>query len=116
MVATAPMTWLDPFLEAWRPGTGDPLDDREPATGIHLLTIPASTPDDVARAAAAAAAAQPPWAETNYQERARILRRAADIYEAHREEFGSWTMRETGAAHGKMHHEQDFTYQEILNA
>jgi benzaldehyde dehydrogenase (NAD) len=116
MVATAPMTWLDPFLEDWRPGTGDPLDDREPATGIHLLTIPASTPDDVARAAAAAVAAQPAWAETNYQERARILRRAADIYEAHREEFGSWTMRETGAAHGKMHHEQNFTYQEILNA
>ncbi len=116
MVTTAPMTWLDPFLADWRPGTGDPLDDREPATGIHLVTIPASTPDDVTRAAAAAAAAQPAWAETNYQERARILRRAADIYEAHREEFGSWTMRETGAAHGKMHHEQNFTYQEILNA
>ena len=68
-----------------------PLEDREPATGIHLLTIPGSTPDDVARAAAAAAAAQPAWAETSYQERARILRRAADIYEAHREEFGTWT-------------------------
>ncbi|HEU0235379.1 MAG TPA: aldehyde dehydrogenase family protein [Candidatus Limnocylindrales bacterium] len=116
MVATAPLTWLDPFLADWRPGSGAPLEDREPATGIHLLTIPGSTPDDVARAAARAAAAQPAWAETSYQERARILRRAADIYEAHREEFGTWTMRETGAVHGKMHHEQNFTYQEILNA
>ena len=116
MVATAPLTWLDPFLADWRPGSGDPFEDREPATGIHLLTIPGSTPNDVAQAAARAAAAQPAWAETSYQERARILRRAADIYEAHRAEFGTWTMRETGAVHSKMHHEQNFTYQEILNA
>ena len=116
MVAPVSTTWLDPFLEGWRPGTGDPLEDREPATDLHLLTIPASTHDDVARAAAAAAAAQPAWAETSYQERARILRRAADIYDAHREEFGAWTMRETGAVHSKMHHEQNFAYQEVLNA
>ena len=38
----------------------------------------------------------------------RILRRAAEIYEAHRPEFGTWTQRETGAVHGKMHHEQNF--------
>jgi benzaldehyde dehydrogenase (NAD) len=116
MAVTAPPQWLDLFLEDWRPGTGEPIDDAEPATGIHLLTIPQSTPDDVARAAAAAAAAQPAWAETNYQERARILRRAADIYEAHRPELGTWTMRETGASHSKMHHEQSFTYFEAVNA
>ena len=121
MVSTAAETptqagsdgWLDPFLADWRPGTGEPIEDREPATGLLLLTIPGSTPDDVARAAAAAAAAQPAWAETSYQERARILRLAADIYEAHREEFGTWTQRETGAVHGKMHHEQNFTVGEL---
>ncbi len=116
MVATTATSWLDPFLKDWQPGTGEPIEDREPATGIHLLTVPGSTPDDVARAAAAAAAAQPAWADTSYQERARILRRAADIYEAHRPEFGEWTMRETGASHSKMHHEQSFTYHEVLNA
>ncbi len=116
MVAPASTTWLESFLEGWRPGPGQLLEDREPATGIHLLTIPGSTPADVARAAAAAAAAQPAWAETNYTERAAILRRAAEIYEAHRPEFGAWTQRETGAVHNKMHHEQDFTVQEIHNA
>jgi benzaldehyde dehydrogenase (NAD) len=116
MTASATTAWLDAFLADWRPGTGDPRDTREPATGLHLLTIPGSTPADVARAAAAAAVAQPAWAETNYVERARILRRAAEIYEANRGEFGSWTQRETGAVHGKMHHEQNFTVQEILNA
>jgi benzaldehyde dehydrogenase (NAD) len=115
---TAPPTTslLDPFLAAWRPGTGEPREIREPASGRPLLTIAQSTPADVARAAAAATAAQPAWAATTYAERARILRRAAEIYEAHRAELGSWTQRETGAVHGKMHHEQNFTIGEIQAA
>jgi len=112
---TATSSWLEPFLDGWRPGTGSAVETKEPATGQPLLTLPHSTPDDVARAVAAAKDAQPAWAETSYQERARILRRAADIYEAHREEFGVWTMRETGASRSKTHHEQNFAYQEILN-
>jgi benzaldehyde dehydrogenase (NAD) len=116
MVAPAPTSWLDPFLADWRPGTGEPREVREPATGRPLLAVAQATTDDVARAAAAAAAAQPAWAATSYVERARILRRAAEIYEAHRAELGTWTQRETGAVHGKMHHEQNFTVQEILAA
>jgi benzaldehyde dehydrogenase (NAD) len=116
MSAIASPSWLEPFLADWRPGTGEVLEDTEPATGIHLASVAQSTVDDVARAAATAAAAQPAWAETSYQERARILRRAADLYDQHRPEFGAWTMRETGAVHSKMHHEQDFAYYEVVNA
>jgi benzaldehyde dehydrogenase (NAD) len=116
MVATEQLTWLDPFLATWRPGTGELREIREPASGRPLIRVAQATADDVARAAAAAAAAQPAWAETSYVERARILRRAAEIYEEHRQEFGTWTQRETGAVHGKMHHEQNFTVQELLNA
>jgi benzaldehyde dehydrogenase (NAD) len=108
--------WLDRFLANWQPGSGEPYELREPATGRSLLTLKASTVDDVRRACAAAAKAQRDWAETNYQERAAILRRAAEIYEAHRAEVGTWTQRETGAHRNKMHHEQNFTAQEILNA
>jgi len=108
--------WLGRFVERWEPGTGAPIQDVEPATGRHIVTVSGSTVDDVARAAAAAKAAQPAWAETSYQERARILRKAADIYEANREEFGTWTMRETGASHSKMHHESNFALGEILSA
>ena len=108
--------WLGSFVRTWEPGTGALVEDREPATGRLIATVRGSTPDDVARAAAAAAAAQPAWAATSYQERARVLRRAADIYEAHRDEFGEWTQRETGASNSKMHHESTFAYQEILNA
>jgi benzaldehyde dehydrogenase (NAD) len=123
MAAIAPDTtetsapgWLASFVETWEPGTGEPVEDREPATGRLIATVRGSTTDDVARAAAAAKAAQPAWAETPYQERARILRKAADIYEANRAEFGTWTMRETGASHSKMHHESTFAWGEILAA
>jgi benzaldehyde dehydrogenase (NAD) len=122
MATTAPETrandgetggWLEPFLRDWRPGTGEPRETREPATGRPLLTLPQSTVEDVARAAATAKDAQPAWAATSYDERARILRRAAEIYEAHRAEFGTWTQRETGAVHSKMHHEQNFAVGEL---
>ena len=116
MTAAVAAGWLDPFLAEWTPGTGEPRQTHEPATGRPLLTLPQSTPADVARAAAAAAAAQPAWAEASYRERAAVLQRAAEIYEAHRPELGSWTQRETGAVHGKMHHEQNFAAAEILNA
>jgi benzaldehyde dehydrogenase (NAD) len=123
MAAIAPDTtetsapgWLASFVETWEPGSGKPIEDREPATGRLIATVRGSTIDDVARAAAAAKAAQPAWADTSYQERARILRKAADIYEANRAEFGTWTMRETGASHSKMHHESNFAWGEILAA
>jgi benzaldehyde dehydrogenase (NAD) len=111
-----PTGWLGRFLETWEPGSGGPIDDVEPATGRHIASVAGSTLDDVARAATAAKAAQSAWAETSYQERARILRKAADVYEANRDEFGTWTMRETGASHSKMHHESNFAYGEILSA
>ncbi len=123
MAAIAPDTtessapgWLGSFVETWEPGTGPLIEDSEPATGRLIATVTGSTTDDVARAAEAAKAAQPAWAETSFQERALVLRKAADIYEANREEFGTWTMRETGASHSKMHHESNFAYGEILSA
>ncbi len=108
--------WLDSFLADWQTGTGEMHSVNEPATGKHLIDIRLSTRDDVARAAAAAKAAQPAWAAASYQERAAVLRRAAEIYEAHRPEFGTWTQRETGAHRNKMHHEQNFTTGEALAA
>ena len=58
MAAIAPDTtesaaprWLGTFLETWEPGTGAPIEDREPATGRLIATVRGSTSDDVARAA-----------------------------------------------------------------
>ncbi len=114
-MTTAPAStgWLDPFLADWQPGSGEAREILEPATGRHLLTLPQATPGDVAAAATRARAAQAEWAETDYAERAAVLRRAADVYEAHRDELGTWTQRETGAAYNKMHHEQNFAIAEL---
>jgi benzaldehyde dehydrogenase (NAD) len=109
-------SWLDMFLADWQTGTGEMHSVHEPATGRHLLDLRLSTPTDVARAAATAKAAQPAWAAASYQERSAVLRRAAEIYEKHRPEFGTWTQRETGAHRNKMHHEQNFTAGEALAA
>ena len=107
-------SWLDPFLAAWRPGTGEPREIREPATGRPLLTVAQSTPDDVARGPPATRPRpSPPGPRRATTSGPRILRRAAEIYEAHRPEFGTWTQRETGAVHSKMHHEQNFAVGEI---
>jgi benzaldehyde dehydrogenase (NAD) len=123
MVATAPDrtentadNWLDQFRSDWDTGTGAEREVTEPATGRHLLTIRESTAEDVRRACAAATAAQSAWANANYQDRAAVLRRAAEIYEKHRPEFGTWTQRETGAHRNKMHHEANFTHGEVLAA
>ncbi len=116
MAAPASMTWLESYLKDWRPGTGDPLGIREPATGQTLVSVIQATTDDVARAAAAAAAAQPAWAAATYEDRSRVLRRVADLFEQHAKEFAVWTMRETGAVRHKTQDEQHFTHNEILNA
>ncbi len=108
--------WLDPFLAGWTTGTGERHEVREPATGRPLLAVNLSTPADVRAACARAREAQVGWAETSYQDRAAVLRRAAEIYEAHRPEFGTWTQRETGAHRNKMHHEQNFAVGEALAA
>ena len=96
------------------PAPGEPREDREPATGRPSADPPQSTPEDVARAAATAAGRPARLGRHELRRNApRVLRRAAEIYEAHRPEFGTWTQRETGAVHGKMHHEQNFAAGEI---
>lgn len=116
MTDLGPNTLVDSYLRDWRPGSGELADIREPATGQTLVSVTQSTPDDVTRAAAAAAAAQPAWAETGYEDRARVLRRVADLIEAHADELAVWNVRETGAVRGKADNEVYNTLNEVLNA
>ena len=116
MTVIAPRTWVESHLLDWHPGSGELADIHEPATGQTLASISQSTPDDVARAAAAAAAAQPAWAETGYEERARVLRRVAELLGTHADEIALWNVRETGAVRGKADNEVYNTLNEVLNA
>ena len=98
------MTLLDPQRWAGRSYDGTwfrPLggDHRvvEPATGAELCTVGLANTEDVRRAGARAAEAQRGWARSSYEQRARVLRRAGDLWEEHAADVHEWLVREAGS-------------------
>jgi benzaldehyde dehydrogenase (NAD) len=92
------MTLLaDPFPG----GTGGTHAVVEPATGETLGHVGIATPADVAKAAAKAAKAQRDWARRKPAERAAVLRRAGELWEAHAAEVQDWIVREAGSTRPK---------------
>lgn len=74
----------------WRePRSGKTFDDVNPATGEPLATIAAGDAEDVAAAVTGALEAfrSVPWARANPAERARVLRRIADLMRERAEQF-----------------------------
>ena len=86
-------------LEArqWSAGSGpgkavvSPFDRR-----IEVGTVAEATAADVERMARDGHAAQPAWDALGGEARAKLLERAADLYEQHREELFSLCIREAG--------------------
>jgi benzaldehyde dehydrogenase (NAD) len=92
-------TWANRIFlgGAWVPGSGGSLDVTEPATGSTLGQVGLATADDVAKAAESAADAQREWAATPHQQRAAVLRKAAQLWGQHADEISWWNVREVGA-------------------
>ncbi|WP_024285484.1 aldehyde dehydrogenase family protein [Cellulomonas sp. KRMCY2] len=84
----------------WRAGSGGTYSVVSPSTGEELAVGGLAAPQDVATAAARAQAAQRVWAARPHTERAAVLRRAGDLWEANAEEISGWLVRETGAVPG----------------
>ncbi len=95
-------TWTNRiFLDgSWTSGSGGNYDVVEPATGEVLGRVGRADADDVDKAAISAAAAQRSWATLPHTERARVLRRAGDLWAEHAEEISGWNIREVGAIPG----------------
>ncbi|MFF7238736.1 aldehyde dehydrogenase family protein [Streptomyces collinus] len=79
----------------------DPTDPHEltvldPATEKVVATVPAAGAADVDAAVARAARAQPAWAALAPADRARLLRRYADVVDAHLDELAGLEVREAG--------------------
>ncbi|MDH6219558.1 benzaldehyde dehydrogenase [Streptomyces pseudovenezuelae] len=98
------MTFLDAsdwqeriFSGEWTRAAGETYDSTEPATGKTLGRVGSATPSDLERAVVRAAQAQRDWAARPYVERARVLRRAARLFEEHHAEIAEWIVRESGA-------------------
>jgi aldehyde dehydrogenase (NAD+) len=87
---------------SWRPGRrGVTIKDIDPYTGETLVEISAADVSDVDEAYESAAKAQPAWAARLPAERAGVLRRAASVMEARRDEIIDWLIRESGSARVK---------------
>ena len=85
------------FTGRWQMAKGGAREILEPATGKVLTEVGMADAEDVRDAAAAAAAAQPEWANTPADQRAAVLRRAAQLLEAHADSLRPWIVRETGS-------------------
>jgi aldehyde dehydrogenase (NAD+) len=94
----SPYTGFD-RLATWRPGKGKgSLRDHNPYTGEVILEIPEGDRGDLEAAYTVAAEAHQGWAAALPTERAAVMRRAAQVMEARREEIISWLIRESGSA------------------
>jgi benzaldehyde dehydrogenase (NAD) len=89
------------YGEGWSDAPAQ-IDVEAPATGEVIARAGVADDAAVARAGASAAAAQRDWAATAFTERARVLRRAADLLESHTDEIMRWMVRETGSIPAKV--------------
>jgi aldehyde dehydrogenase (NAD+) len=94
-----PYTGFDqlPIGGEWRRGKTRALKNLDPYTGEVILEIPQANRNDLDDAYAAATRAQENWAGELPSVREEVLRGAADILEARREEVVSWLTRESGS-------------------
>src|SRR3954454_7886924 len=104
------------YSGGWRVPSGGTIDVVEKATGEPLATVGVADAADVTRATALAAAAQTGWAATAFDERAAILRRAADLLEAAADDVVDWLIRETGEIRARAKHEVRISVGEIREA
>ena len=88
----------------------------EKATGEPLGHVDVATVEDVDAAVGAAVAAQRAWAETSYDERAAVLRRAAAALERRADEVTDMIVRETGSIPGKAQYEVGGAANELYEA
>jgi benzaldehyde dehydrogenase (NAD) len=109
--------WSDSlFTGDWTRGSGPEVGVEEPATGDELGRIKLATAGDMTAAADRAAVAQRAWAQTSYEERAAVLRRAGDLFGEHAAEIEDWLVREGGSIPPKAQLETHTAAQECYEA
>ncbi|MWD29776.1 aldehyde dehydrogenase family protein [Aquicoccus sp. SCR17] len=84
----------------WTPAART-FDDLNPSDNSLYARIPDGTAEDMRRAIEAAHAAFPAWSGLHFHERARLLLKAADIWERRTDDFCAAAMAEGGGWHGK---------------
>ncbi|MFD2396630.1 aldehyde dehydrogenase family protein [Prauserella oleivorans] len=91
-----------PIAGRWRAGRGGKTKaDLDPWSGDTLTEIPLAGADDLDEAYRAAQEAQRGWAAATPAERAGVLREAAAILEARKDEVMHWIVHESGGTRAK---------------
>jgi benzaldehyde dehydrogenase (NAD) len=104
------------FNGRWQMAKGGTREVIEPATGKPLTEVGLADAEDVRDAAKSAIAAQIEWANTPADQRAAVLRRAAQFLEAHSEQLRPWIVRETGCIPPKADFELHFVTNILIEA
>jgi len=95
-VAGAPGVGTAALARAPQPASGEKFASINPATGEVLGYVTAAGSAQVNAAVLAARKAQPQWGAMTGTERARVLRRAADILRSRNQELAELETRDTG--------------------
>lgn len=103
------------FDGGWRVASAQ-RDVVEPATGSVLARIGEASAEEVRDIVKIAAAEQTDWGASSVNDRAAVLRRAASLLEANRDELVPWIMRETGGVAAKALYEIDSAIDELHHA
>ncbi len=103
------------FVGHWE-RSGHQAEIIEPATGEVFRRIGTVAGDEVPRFCVAARGAQKAWAQLHFEERARVLRKAAELGEQHFAELAGWIVRESGSARAKAEFELSITIRSLREA
>ncbi len=85
------------FTGEWVSSTGGEYQSTEPSTGAALGMVGHASVEDVRQSAEKAAEAEKAWAAVPFDQRARVLRRAGQLWEEHATDIQGWIMRESGS-------------------
>jgi benzaldehyde dehydrogenase (NAD) len=88
----------------------------EPATGAKLGRVGMVGAAGIATSAAAARAAQTEWAQAPNEERAQVLRRAAQLAEQYADDIVDWLVRESGSTKPKAAFENSINVKALQEA
>lgn len=101
------------YLNNWCESNGGTCEVIEPATGKTLTQTAMGSSEDINKAILAAKAQQPKWASLPFDQRGRILRRAAELLLEHKDVFNEWNIRECGSIAPKAEAELQATHEQL---
>jgi benzaldehyde dehydrogenase (NAD) len=90
-----------PLDGPWIAATGHGHDVIEPASGKPLVSVKLGSADDIVVACEKARSAQEKWFALPFEERAKVLRKAADLMEENADLYIGWLVREAGSVGAK---------------